>query len=166
MEFLREVHPTHPKRSVPYYLAPLWDAKVASRAVEEKIQQGTAHGNQQVQNQKNAKIPKELRGKLRKARAARGLLQDLEEQIRRFLQNWEEKTKTNESDETDLLDSEDEEIVFVGRNGQMNDMPPSPSSKRTKDDEVPTNQMVFDSPADDHGASFGYSLRYQVSVYC
>ena len=62
--------------------------------------------------------------------------------------------KENEEPE---LDSEDEEIIFVGRNGQMNDMPPSPQTKHDSDaSDLERDRLVFDSLADDQGASFGY----------
>ena len=56
------------------------------------------------------------------------------------------------------LDSDDEEIVFVGRNGQMHEIPSPPSPDIFKDD-----KLVFDSAADDHGANFGY-VTYCLSL--
>ena len=62
--------------------------------------------------------------------------------------------KENEEPE---LDSEDEEIVFVGRNGQMNDMPPSPQTKHDSNaNDLERDRLVFDSLVNDQGASFGY----------
>lgn len=100
------------------------------------------------------KVPKELREKLKKAKAAKGLLQALEEEIRNFIKNWEEKnhdTKPATEEDVMSLDSDDEEIVFVGRNGQMHEIPSPPNPDIVKDD-----KLVFDSAADDHGANFGY----------
>lgn len=161
-----EIHPTYPRRTVPYYLAPLWDVNVATKKLDEKKKRGIVPQDQNVQNRTNSNIPKELKGKLKKTEAAKGLLQDLEEQIRRFVQNWEEKTKATDPEEPNLIDSEDEEIVFVGRNGQMKDVPPSPSSKRTTSNEAPKHQLIFDSPANDHGASFGYGSYSEGQACC
>lgn len=148
-----EVHPTYPRHAVPYYLAPLWDEKIAAKAVEERSKTNAAKKvSQQEQNASN--ITRELRGRLKKAKAAKGLLQDLEQQVRAFVRNWEEKTKTKQA-ECPTSDSEDEEIVFVGRNGQMSDMPSSPTSGRDKRMDVPYDHLIFDSPANDHGANFG-----------
>lgn len=151
-----EVHPTYPRHAVPYYLAPLWDMKIAAKAMDEKNKREIAKTDTRAEDRNAGNITRELKGKLKKAKAALGLLHDLEEQVRRFVRTWEEKAKAAEPEEPHLVDSEDEEIVFVGRNGHMSDIPPSPSSKKAKGPEVPKDQLVFDSPADDHGASFGY----------
>ena len=136
---------------MPYYLAPLWDTSVAARTLDDRQKQKNAHKSTSVEDQSANRVPKELRGRLKKARAAKGLLQDLEEQVRAFVKSWEEKMKHTEKD----CDSEDEEIVFVGRNGQMHDMPPSPTFQKGKCDELPKDQLLFESLASDQGASFG-----------
>ena len=136
---------------MPYYLAPLWDTSVAARARDDRQKQKNAQKSTTVEEQSANRVPKELRGKLKKARAAKGLLQDLEEQVRAFIKSWEEKMRNSEKD----CDSEDEEIVFVGRNGQMHDIPPSPTLEKGKFDELPKDQLLFESLASDQGASFG-----------
>ena len=150
-----EVHPTHPRHAVPYYLAPLWDTKVATTAVEDKPKRNAAKGTS-LEEQNASRITRELRARLKKAKAAKGLLRDLEEQVRQFVQTWEEKAKTKHAD-YQVHDSEDEEIVFVGRNGQMSDVPLSSSLTRGEEIDIPGEQLVFDSLADDHSASFGYT---------
>ena len=139
---------------MPYYLAPLWDKSVAARALDEREKQKGFKKSPSTEEQNAAKISKELRGKLKKAKAAKGLLRDLEEQVRAFVKNWEEKMKKVAKEEPDI-DSEDEEIVFVGRNGQMNDMPLSPGPNEDKGHEPPKDQLLFESLATDRGASFG-----------
>lgn len=140
--------------------------KVAAKAMDEKKKRGVVKNDARAEDRNAGNITRELKGKLKKAKAAKGLLHDLEEQVRKFVQTWGEKAKAAEPDEPHLIDSEDEEIVFVGRNGQMSDIPPSPSSKRVKGVEVPKDQLVFDSPADDHGASFGYFRRLDCQGIC
>ncbi|KAL6717075.1 hypothetical protein ACLMJK_004989 [Lecanora helva] len=150
-----EVHPTYPKHSVPYYLAPLWDQDMAARAEVEKENRDAARKRAQATDASTDKISREVREKLKKAKAAKGLLKDLEEQVRNFVQNWE--ATTSKRPESPELDSEDEEIVFVGRNGQMNDMPSSPKSKPTPDErDAERDRLVFESLANDQGASFGW----------
>ncbi len=139
---------------MPYYLAPLWDAEMASRASAGKSKRGTK-GKSEMGEDPAGKVPKELREKLKRARGAKGLLQDLEEEVRMFVRKWEEKEKEIELEE---VDSEDEEIVFVARNGHMDDIP-SPRSKKSLDEELERDKLVFDSLVDDHGASFGYVCR-------
>lgn len=69
-----------------------------------------------------------------------------------------------------IEDSSDEEIVFVGRGGRMLDTPPSPKvtyrrqdraefievAKEREEEEVQREKLVFESLAEDRGASFGY----------
>ncbi len=96
-------------------------------------------------------VPKEVRSKLKHARAAKGLLQDLEEDVRIFLQKWNEKEAKSREVGLHDVDSEEEEIVFVGRNGQMHD---SPTRDKPYED-LQRNKLVFDGLANDRGASFG-----------
>ncbi len=130
---------------------------MAARAGAEKTKREAARKQAQASDESAGKIPRELREKLKKAKAARGLLKDLEEQVRVFVKNWEDSTKKDAKENEPEIDSEDEEIVFVGRNGQMNDMPSSPKFKNNKEeDEIERDRLVFDSLANDQGASFGY----------
>ena len=136
-------------RRVQYSLASHWDESRA-RAEREKMQQRRAKVMQE--QDPFAHVPRELREKLRRARGAKGLLKDLEEQIREFVQKWDESQRQLEVDGfADVDTSEDEEIVFVGRNGQTKEAQSagSPRSQARKE------RMILDSLADDQGASFG-----------
>ena len=130
---------------------------MAARAGAEKKKREAARKQAETEDESNGKIPRELREKLKKAKAAKGLLKDLEEQVRLFVKKWEDQTKQIGEHE---LDSEDEEIVFVGRNGQMNDMPSSPKLSLDESDAKRDQRLVFDSLASDQGASFGYVACY------
>jgi hypothetical protein len=106
-----------------------------------------------IEEQKG-RIPQELRQKLKKSKGAKCLLQDLEEEVRKFVSEWERKQHALEEGGSGAeLDSEDEEIVFVGRNGTMSD-----EQRKTVEEELEREKLVFDSLADDHGASFGYAI--------
>ena len=139
---------------MPYYLAPLWDENLAAKNAVETTRRTVAQ-KPITGDVRHDHVAKELKQKLKKAKAAKGLLQDLEEEVRKFVKKWEEKAKHLEQEGLHDLDSEDEEIVFVGRNGQMNDMLSSPRSKGSMEEDVKRDKLVFDSLADDHGASFG-----------
>lgn len=148
-----EVHPTHPKHVVPYFLAPLWDANMAARREAEQKKRTAL----QVSPEEEAarRVAKDVRDKLKKAKAARGLLQDLEEEVRKFVTSWKQKERELAREGLHDVDSDEDEIVFVGKNGRMHDMP-SPKSKNAKEEEeVKKEKLVFDSLADDHGAGFG-----------
>ncbi|KPI41136.1 uncharacterized protein AB675_8071 [Cyphellophora attinorum] len=151
--------PTYPRRSVPYYLAPLWDAAEFQRAIEAKLTGSSRRGSTARKRARKhgslkfpgmspieeaaSNIPKEVKARLKKSRAAKGLLQDLEEEVRGWVKGWNEaelqgrgisgptqhknlvyrpRAETTESADSgavvlDETDEEDEEIVFVGRKG-------------------------------------------------
>jgi hypothetical protein len=139
---------------VPYYLAPLWDAGVRHRVEEAAAAKKAKIAKKvglDVNREEKGRIPVELRRRLKKSKGAKSLLQDLEEEVRRFVQEWDrKKEKLARKSEEWELDSEDEEIVFVGRNGTMSD-----EQRRAVEEELEREKLIFDSLADDHGASFG-----------
>lgn len=153
--------PTHTRHEpVPYFLAPLWDKHYAH--VDRRSPKQIANETRIEKHH----IPKDLRLKLKQARAARGMLQDLEEDIRQFIQRWNERQLERRKDgladapSSSEEDSEDE-VVFVGRNGQTHDstdrktrlqsMRETLSSFQESDGE----KMVFESLVDDRAAGFG-----------
>ncbi|MCJ1387328.1 hypothetical protein MMC18_000170 [Xylographa bjoerkii] len=157
-------HPTHPHRSVPYFLAPLWDASRAQPLATKPI----------IPYDPKAHIPTTIRATLKRAKAAKGLLQDLEESVRHFVACWERKQAVlKEKGLQDVGDdSEDEEIVFVGRGGAMLDVPDSPGKGRKGreeedelEEEVRREKLVFESAAEDRGASFGRWLVHSIATY-
>ena len=121
---------------------------MAARVDVEKKKREAARQRAQALDESSGKIPRELREKLKKAKAAKGLLKDLEEQVRIFVTRWEDQVQRERVRQSEL-DSDDEEIVFVGRNGQMSDWPPTPKTNIERD------RLVFDSLANDRGATFG-----------
>lgn len=161
-----EIRPTHPVHHVPYYLAPLWDAGLKRQSAERSAE--TAKAKKTIRTVANKPtdpgvVPKELREKLKRSRGAKGLLMDLESEVRKFVERWEDKERKAEAEglpREDELDSDDEEIVFVGRNGQMNDLK-SPRSS----DEVKRELMLFETPAGDQGGTFGRWLVHHIGTY-
>lgn len=159
-----EVRPTHPVHHVPYYLAPLWDAGLARQNAERKAAAAKAAAKSRTVTNKPTDpgiVPKELREKLKRSRGAKGLLMDLESEVRKFVESWEEKERRAEAEGLPAdPDSEDDEIVFVGRNGQMNDL----RSLRTST-EAKRELMLFETPEGDRGGSFGRWLVHHIGVY-
>ncbi|KAF1960532.1 hypothetical protein CC80DRAFT_258884 [Byssothecium circinans] len=165
-----EVRPTHPARNVPYYLASLWDAGLKRQSTERQ----TAAAKAKAATKTTAKkptvpgiVPKELREKLKRSRGAKGLLMDLESEVRKFVEEWEEKERKAEKEAEDDgipadLDSDDEEIVFVGRNGKMSDLRSPPRSPTAQ---VKREIMLFETPEEDNGGSFGRWLVHHIGVY-
>jgi hypothetical protein len=140
-----EPHPTHPIHTVPYYLAPLWESSIRHRAEERAASKAASSETRAGRKEQVGRVPQELKQKLKRAKGAKSLLQELEEEVRAFVKEWESRQGQEE------LDSEDEEIVFVGRNGLMSD-----EQRGMVEEELEREKMVFDSLADDTGASFGY----------
>lgn len=140
------MRPTHPVHSVPYFLAPLWDAEYARTATQKQAAKAS-----KAKKTPEEQVAKELRDKLKRARGAKGLLQDLEMEVRGFVAKWDEKERQLEKEGLIDPDSEDEEIVFVGRNGAMSDE----KRKERDEEELRKDMMVFQSLVDDHGAAFG-----------
>ncbi|RVX75592.1 hypothetical protein B0A52_00945 [Exophiala mesophila] len=181
-----EVRPTYPQRTVPYYLAPLWDAAEFQRAVESNLKgrknstrnrgkRTGSHTGMNPMEEAAANIPKEVRARLKRAKAAKGLLQDLEEDVRSFVQRWNAReTRLREQGLQDIplaSDSEeDDEIVFIGRNGAMHD---SPGRKQREgfdggwdqDGTISKEKMIFDGLDNDKGAAFARWLVHCVGSY-
>lgn len=160
-----EVHPTYPVRSIPYYLAPLWDAGLAQESARRKTAAAKAKAKAlpkivAAKPTTPGVVPKELREKLKRSRGAKGLLIDLESEVRRFVESWEEKERRAEAlDIPADPDSSDDEIVFVGRNGQMNDLP-SPTRA-----DIKREMMLFETLAEDQSGSFGRWLVHHIGTY-
>jgi hypothetical protein len=53
-----------------------------------------------------------------------------------------------------------EEIVFVGRNGMMSD-----EQRKTVEEELEREKMIFDALEGDKGASFGRWLVHSIAAY-
>lgn len=173
-----EVRPTYPIQNVPYFLAPLWDAEYKAKAQAKinprranKTGDARAHGSKE--DQAAARVPRELREKLKKSsRGAKGMLQDLEEEVRSFVEQWSCKERQMAEDGLVDADSEDEEIVFVGRNGAMSDdrkrakddLSDDGSASSTSSDELARERMIFESVVDDRSAAFGYVLALAFSI--
>lgn len=164
-----EVRPTYPIHNVPYFLAPLWDAEYKAKAQAKitprranNVGDTRAHGSKE--EQAAARVPRELREKLKKSRGAKNMLQDLEEEVRSFVQQWSSKERQMAEDDLVDGDSEDEEIVFVGRNGAMSDDRKRSKSVVSDDssiasissDDLAKERMILESLVDDRSAAFGY----------
>lgn len=168
-----EVHPTYTPKHVPYYLAPLWDAGLKRQSTERHTAaaaQKSASKTVAAKPTAPGIVPKELRDKLKRSRGAKGLLMDLESQVRSFVADWEEKERQAELDGLPAdPDSEDDEIVFVGRNGQMNDLRESTTTTTTTTivTSMPAKKelMLFETPEEDVGGSFGRWLVHHIGVY-
>lgn len=94
-------------------------------------------------------VPRDLRDTAKRTPAVRGWVRVLEEPVRSFL-----KERSEASDAEG--DSEDEEIVFVGRKGMTSAGKGWKKARREVGSEKVDDGMVFDSLGDDESASFKY----------
>ena len=97
-----------------------------------------------------AKAARDVRQRMRKARAARGFLRDLEEEIRAFVRDWVEAQQVGSHKFEPDVDSDDEDIVFVGRNGQMSD------DADVEPREISPEKLILQTSADDNDGAFRY----------
>ena len=156
-----EVHPTHPVHSFSYYLAPLWDQGFRQRAEEVAAGKRREAERRDGFHEQRGRVPQELRQKLKKSKGAKSLLQELEEEIRTFVKEWERRQRVEEGKIEVGMESEDEEIVFMGRNSALSD-----EQRTSAEEQLQREKLIFDSLADDHGASFGYVARGLVLQTC
>lgn len=160
-----DIQPTYTRHDpMPYYLAPLWDVHYSHVADHQSAVKAAERANEKHH------IPKELRSKLKHARAAHGMLRDLEEEVRTFIQKWNErellleKEGLRDAPENSASDDSEDEIVFVGRNGQMHDSPERKERLRLLREEISSHserdgeKMVLETLANDRAAGFGYVL--------
>ena len=158
-------------------------ARSRGRQALKSRQNLPAHGTARTRGQGD--VPRELKDKLKRAKAAKGLLRDLEEQVRHFVENWQAKNESGPESRRgggrrgSATDSSDEEIVFVGRHGKMRDVPASPkfldgedSSPSDIDNDAQAapngssvETLVFDSLASDRSAGFGRWLVHNIAQY-
>ncbi|KAF2159337.1 hypothetical protein M409DRAFT_30214 [Zasmidium cellare ATCC 36951] len=157
-----QVQPTYPVRQMPYSIAPLWEAEYARLAKDRQKRAEAAKVPTCKREADAAKVKQELKAKLKKSKGAKCLLQDLEEEVREFVRQWEEKQKEMENDGLiDPSSSEDEEIVFVGRNGAMSDERRREKQQHT----LEKDKLIFQGLLDDHGSAFGRYLVHAIAAY-
>jgi ATP-dependent helicase YprA (DUF1998 family) len=153
------IQPSYPRHNpVPYDLASLWDSHYAHQPSTQRSRKPPSPPDAHAVKDR---IARDLRRRLKHTRAARGLLQNLEEDIRMFVEKWNDQQRHQHGEavkdprpDADDPDSEDE-IVFVGRNGSVQNSPESKQQKHSVDDELRGEKMVFDSLAHDRGGMFG-----------
>ncbi|KAF2222750.1 hypothetical protein BDZ85DRAFT_282793 [Elsinoe ampelina] len=106
-------------------------------------------------------VARDLRARMKKAKGARGLLQDLELEVRNFLMQLEQERGREKDGYVDLggREDSDEEIVFVGRNGNVNER------RKSAGDGERVERLIFQSLERDHGASFGRWLVHSIANY-
>lgn len=163
-----EVRPTHPIHHTPYQLAQFWERGIRQR-VEDKAAALQAARKRQQRKAGSAtglgvaEVPRDLRESAKRSPTIRGWVRALEEPVRQYLVG--EKTRSGgpvppaDDSAADDMDSDDEEIVFVGRSGAMRELNERRQAghKRARREvkrETVDSGVVFDSFGEGESAAF------------
>jgi len=153
-----EVYPTYPVyHNVPYYLAPLWDSKF-QRISEERIKSKSFTPPQ-------GKVSQDLKLALKKARGARYLLQHLEDEVRKFIQRANDEGAARATCRSqDEIDTEDEDIVFIGRDKDGKVITISDEKVRPVEQHLQTQKLIFETKPQE-GGGFMRWLIHELAEY-
>ena len=158
-----EVRPTHPVRAVPYYLAALWDKKHAAGKAHRRRSSASSSASAQKKERPRGDgrpvVPKRLKDRLKRSRSAKGLLQDLEEDVRGFIESYDGSVR--ECLRGLALDGDD--YVLVPRDDDLLQRSPGDIEALPQPD-----KLIFQGLEDDRMAGFmcvnpvgSFSLREQ-----
>ncbi|KAI1209026.1 uncharacterized protein F4807DRAFT_461145 [Annulohypoxylon truncatum] len=159
-----EPRPLYPVNHIPYQIAIAWDKRVRAE-VEEK--RAAAARRKQMQTRTlgdehvTGRVPRELFQRAKKTPAMKTWVRSLEEPVRQYLveqQLVNEPTSSNSEDDT-----EDEEIVFVGRDGSMREG--WKKAKRENQDKTEEEGMIFDALGNDADRAFRRWITHSISDY-
>lgn len=169
-----QIRPTHPVVTVHYELAKYWDKGLRERVEERKAAFATHRKTAPVSVGARAeagRVPRDLRVTAKKTPAVKSWLRVLEEPVRQFLvdKGLVAKPTSEEEEAHETSSSEDDEIVFVGRNGAMLDGRAFKKAVRqSRDGEAKRpaeTGMVLDSLGDDETGAFKRWLTHSISDY-
>ncbi|UNI13406.1 hypothetical protein JDV02_000154 [Purpureocillium takamizusanense] len=177
-----EVRPAHPVRRVPYQLAQFWDRGVRQR-IEDKTSALQAARKKQQRNAGSAtglgvgEVPRDLRESAKRNPVIRSWVRSLEDPVRQYLVDEQGRRRRGETEQRsdsietdDELDSEDEEIVFVGRKSAMRELKEKREARhkmarREVEHETVDSGLVFDSFGEGENAAFKRWLTHSISDY-
>ncbi|RYP91090.1 hypothetical protein DL770_002794 [Monosporascus sp. CRB-9-2] len=153
-----EPRPTHPVVHVPYQVAAAWDIRVRAE-VEAKRAAAARRKQMQTRTMGDAhvagRVPRELFQRAKKTPAVKTWVRSLEEPVRRYLVELEV------ADEVSSEDTEDEEIVFVGRKGTTRD-----GWKKARREGKNEEGLVLDDLGDDdESGAFKRWITHSISDY-
>ncbi|KAI1470134.1 R3H-associated N-terminal domain-containing protein [Daldinia caldariorum] len=159
-----EPRPLHPVNHVPYQIAVVWDRQVRAEveakkaiATHRKQMQTRTLGDTHVPG----RVPRELFQRSKKIPAVKTWVRLLEEPVRRYLV---EKELAKEPVASESEDTDDEEIVFVGRDGSTRDG--WKKAKRETKGKAEDEGMIFDSLGnDDADSAFRRWITHSISDY-
>ncbi|KAI2473593.1 R3H-associated N-terminal domain-containing protein [Annulohypoxylon bovei var. microspora] len=159
-----EPRPLYPVNHIPYQIAVAWDKRVRAEveakkavAARRKQMQTRTLGDEHV----TGRVPRELFQRAKKTPAVKTWVRSLEEPVRQYLVDQElvkEPVSPNSEDDT-----EDEEIVFVGRDGSMREG--WKKAKRETQGKTEDEGMIFDALGNDTDSAFRRWITHSISDY-
>ncbi|PHH87624.1 hypothetical protein CDD83_8621 [Cordyceps sp. RAO-2017] len=174
-----EVRPTHPIHHIPYQMAQFWDRGIRQR-VEDKTAALQAARKRQQRKAGSAtglgvgEVPRDLRDAAKRSPAIRAWVRALEEPVRRYLVHEQGRRGAPpdplDDSAAEDMDSDDEEIVFVGRSGAMRELDERRQARhrrarREVEHETVDSGVVFDSLGTGERAAFKRWLAHSISDY-
>ncbi|KAK4237338.1 R3H-associated N-terminal domain-containing protein [Achaetomium macrosporum] len=188
-----QIHPTHRVLPpVPYQLAQYWDKSLRERAdrnpKNKMAAASTTTPSRAGVPPSVGHVPRDLRATAKRTPAVKSWLRMLEEPVRQFVverglavvastastatataatHQHEKEGGRDGSDSDDETDPDDEEIVFVGRNGRMRDGKPWKTARRQVGGQGQQEElgMVLDAMEDEAGGAFKRWLTHSISDY-
>ncbi|EKD20131.1 uncharacterized protein L3040_002196 [Drepanopeziza brunnea f. sp. 'multigermtubi'] len=162
-------HATHRVNHIPYYLAPLWDAGIRHRAEEKSLQKAAAPAQRAGIVEEKGRVPSDLKTKLKKSKGAKTLLQELELEVRTFVKEFELQQRRQAAQKGakggEEMDSEDEEIVFIGRDKDGKGITMSDEVKDVMEEELQRKKIVYESLAGSPDGGFARWLVHSLAGY-
>lgn len=164
-------------------------ARVAAlkRRRQQQMDAGLMSSGPDASEEVVGRVPRELRATAKKTPALKGWVRTLEEPVRQFLMEEDAKLKAAAAEEERMrleaekqaraaasegesgVDTEDEEIVFVGRRNGTPQKSSGPGWKKahreTRDKGAIDSGVVFDSLGGDESSAFKRWLTHSISDY-
>ncbi|KAI1780205.1 R3H-associated N-terminal domain-containing protein [Hypoxylon cercidicola] len=166
-----EPRPLHPVNHIPYQIAAIWDLRMRAE-VETKRAVAARRKQMQTRTLGDAhvagRVPRELFHRAKKTPAVKTWVRSLEEPVRRYLVEQEAAKEPPSPLLTDSSEGEveDEEIVFVGRNGAMRDGWKKARRETKGRSDQQQQGMVFDAlGGDDTDSAFRRWITHSISDY-
>lgn len=145
----------HPVKHIPYQIATLWDLRMRAEA---ETKRAVAARRKQMQTRTmgdahvTGRVPRELLQRAKRTPAVKKWIRSLEEPVRRYLIEQEIAKEPLSTDSEG--DVEDEEIVFVGRNGTTMRDGWKKAKRETKGSKTQEEGMIFDALGNDADSAF------------
>lgn len=163
---------------MPYQVAQYWERGVRQQVQDKTSRLQATRKKQQLQSGSATglgvgEVPRDLREYAKRSPLVKNWVRTLEEPVRDFLHGEGSRAAEKERQEMaaaeEELDSDEEEIVFAGRQGALKELQEKKDRWRLAHREIAQETvdsgMVFDSFGDDESAAYKYVFLLRVWEY-